>query len=838
MTTNLKINIDLVNQEDRIGNETAFKQGEGKNTETDCFEKQITTERLTMNDMNDVPPHPTTHLAPWEAATFNAAQDYAEFGWPVFPAVIGPDGLKKSRKCASMCNGRRWGATLDTNEIMHDWAEWSDSMVGVVTGHKSNGGAGLVVLDIDTLEDHDVDGIGTLKELLKEMGKSLDDLPKTVEGVTPTGGQHLYYKYPESATPLKFKRHLARGVDIQSDKQIIIVPPSYRSDKDGHYSWVSSPTEREIAELPDWLLAVLLDAEKPSRPSERTEDGERVRRWDDGDGGHESAEDALRDTIARLTEAVPGERNDTLNRCAFVLGKYVPKGLLDEEEVRSRLMDAAKEIGLGEAEAAATINSGLTAGKKDPHQTQAHGTGHGTAAQSIRQTVDLSHDTLARDLGRHSFDHDARYVSPWGKWLFWSNSHWEKDAREVHATRTRDFLKMRAERLVDEARVEAGSLKEAEADALRKWARREARTLGNSSTISAVEKLARSNPQSATGAENFDKDTLLLGTPDGTVDLRTGQLRPAEREDLITKLTACGPAEVGTPPKLWLSFLDRIFAGDSDTIALMQRVAGYALTGLTTEHKLLFLYGGGRNGKGVFLNTLNQIWGDYSLNASADLFLTSTFQSHPTGLASLQGARLVIGSEIPRNTIWNEARLKDLTGGDRLSARFMRGNFFDFDPQFTLMFAGNDKPSLSGVDPAIRGRMVLVPFNVEIPRAEQDPHLKDKLVEEAPAILRWAIDGALEWQKRGLDVPDIIRAASEAYLDGEDHLKNFLAEKTVKDPKAVTKSVDLFNRFTAWCAREGVPSVPRRQFNTEMHASSWTEVRRSEGKIFIGLRLK
>ncbi|WP_245243376.1 phage/plasmid primase, P4 family, partial [Pararhodobacter sp. SW119] len=155
-------------------------------------------------------------------------------------------------------------------------------------------------------------------------------------------------------------------------------------------------------------------------------------------------------------------------------------------------------------------------------------------------------------------------------------------------------------------------------------------------------------------------------------------------------------------------------------------------------------------------------------------------QQHPTELAGLQGARLVIGSEVPRNATWNEARLKDLTGGDSVRARFMRGDFFTFDPQFTLMIAGNDKPALSGVDPAIRARMVLVPFTVEIPEKERDPHLVEKLItEEAPSILRWAIEGALLWQKDGLAVPGRIRAASEAYLDEEDLLKNFLQEETV-----------------------------------------------------------
>ncbi len=209
----------------------------------------------------------------------------------------------------------------------------------------------------------------------------------------------------------------------------------------------------------------------------------------------------------------------------------------------------------------------------------------------------------------------------------------------------------------------------------------------------------------------------------------------------------------------WLAFLHDIFAGDAELIAFIQRAAGYALTGETREHKLLFLYGTGRNGKSVLLNILFYIWGEYARRTHATSFLNSTGDKHPTDLAGLQGARLVAGSELPKGKTWDESVIKDLTGGDVLTARYMRGDFFDFDPQLTLFIAGNNMPSFRGVDEAIRARVVLVPFAVTIPPERRDTHLADKLKAEAGQILQWAIEGAVMWQQRGLDVPASVAAA-------------------------------------------------------------------------------
>jgi P4 family phage/plasmid primase-like protien len=453
---------------------------------------------------------------------------------------------------------------------------------------------------------------------------------------------------------------------------------------------------------------------------------------------------------------------------------------------------------------------------------------------------DLSHDALALDLGARSWDQDARYVALWGKWLFWTGTRWAIDNRLEHLTRTRDFLRRRAEEVVARSKikmVEATAIdEEFKAEKLRGSAKDATRYLRNKTTVVAVEGLARANKASVARAQDFDADRMLLGTPGGTVDLRTGTLRHARREDMLSKLTVCAPAN-GTPTR-WLAFLREVFDGDAELISFMQRAAGYALTGETREHRLLFLYGTGRNGKSVFLEVLTHIWADYARRVPATTFLHSQGERHPTDIASLQGARLAVGSELPKGKTWDDAVIKDLTGGEKMTARFMRQDFFEFEPQLTLMIAGNNMPSFRGVDEAIRARVVLVPFTVTIPPERRDRHLADKLKAEAPHILRWAIDGALEWQCRGLDVPPGVAAASSDYFDSEDVVGLFLADEIEREFGAFSAAKDLSLRFNQWCEGQGLATWTQNTLVKELRGRGFQDAKSNGQRGLKGLRLR
>jgi putative DNA primase/helicase len=285
-----------------------------------------------------------------------------------------------------------------------------------------------------------------------------------------------------------------------------------------------------------------------------------------------------------------------------------------------------------------------------------------------------------------------------------------------------------------------------------------------------------------------------------TVDLRTGQWRESRPEDYITK---AAPAVTDGDCPLWLAFLDRVMAGDRDLVAYLKRVCGYCLTGITREHVLFFLYGTGANGKSVFVSTIAGVMGDYAVTAPPEMFMASNSDRHPTELARLRGARLVVASEIEMGRRWAESLIKQITGGEKITARFMRQDFFEFTPQFKLMISGNHRPGLRGVDEAMRRRIHLIPFAVTIPPAERDPELAEKLKAEWGGILAWAIEGCLEWQRDGLSPPAAVRNATNQYLESEDSLGQWLAERCKLKAGFYSTSTELFRDWTGWANNAG-----------------------------------
>ena len=286
------------------------------------------------------------------------------------------------------------------------------------------------------------------------------------------------------------------------------------------------------------------------------------------------------------------------------------------------------------------------------------------------------------------------YVAAWGKWLVWTGKFWRRDDTLLA------FDLVRAECRAASALAEKPGIK---------------RDLASAQTVAAVERLAKADRRLAATVDQWDAVPWLLNTPGGTVDLRTGKLRQHRSNEYITKITAVTPRKGRR--RRWPVFLRRIMAGDRELIRYLQRVAGYALTGDTREHALFFFHGTGANGKGVFISTLTNIMGDYATTAPIETFIASHNDRHPTDLASLRGARLVNAQEIEQGKAWAESKIKALTGGDKISARFMRQDFFEFYPVFKLFIAGNHKPGLRTVDEAIRRRMNLIPFKVTIPKA-------------------------------------------------------------------------------------------------------------------------
>ncbi len=359
--------------------------------------------------------------------------------------------------------------------------------------------------------------------------------------------------------------------------------------------------------------------------------------------------------------------------------------------------------------------------------------------------------------------------------------------------------------------------------------------ISRAQTVDAVERLARADRRHAATVDQWDSDPWLLNTPGGIVDLRTGAIRPAKREDYATKITAVAP---GGECPLWLSFLSRITNDNKEFQDYLQRECGYALTGITNEHDLHFLYGTGANGKSTFLETIAELMGGYAKTAPIETFMASFGDRHPTEIAWLQGARLVISVEPDEGKQWNESRIKLFTGGDRVVARYMRQDPFEYVPQFKLFIAGNHKPGLRSVDEANRRRFRLLPFNVTIPESERDTELKDKLRDERGGILQWMIEGCLAWQSKKLQMPDTVRDATANYFEDEDVVSQWIEECCEKEGPQWTSVADLFEDWRMWCEINGEYVGSKKQFSENLQNHGFKRAPTGKARGFRGIGLK
>lgn len=357
--------------------------------------------------------------------------------------------------------------------------------------------------------------------------------------------------------------------------------------------------------------------------------------------------------------------------------------------------------------------------------------------------------------------------------------------------------------------------------------------MASAPTVAAVDKLARSDRRHARAPDEFDADPWALNTPGGVINLRTGEARLHRRGDLFTKVTAVAPG--GRCPR-WLRFLLQITQRDKALVRYLQRFIGYSLTGITNEHAFVFLWGPGGNGKSVLLGTIAAMLGDYATAAMADVFTVTRSEQHPTHLAWLRGARFVVVTETEEGRPWAESRIKSLTGGDRISARVMRGDPFEFQPAFKLWIAGNHRPVLLNPDPAMRRRLNLVPLTF-VP-ARPDTNLPDVLRLELPGILAWAIRGCIAWQRDGLNPPDVVRRASDEYFAEQDSIGNWFAERCERTTgRENTPSRVLYADWREWSTVRGEVPGSEKWFSESLQRIA-AKKRTGGGVVFLGVRLR
>jgi putative DNA primase/helicase len=419
-----------------------------------------------------------------------------------------------------------------------------------------------------------------------------------------------------------------------------------------------------------------------------------------------------------------------------------------------------------------------------------------------------------------------RFCHPWGAWLAWDGQRWKRDQAGV----VRDLAKSVVRSIALE--VSAGRSKE-ERETIRKFAHRSETSAMRTSML----KLAESEAGIPIHPDDMDRDPYLLNTLNGTIDLRTGQLHPHDQGQNITKLApvAFDPdAECPT----FLAFLARVLP-DPEVRRFLRHMTGYGMTGVTSEQCIAFLYGGGANGKSTFLDVIQDMLGDYAQTAAPDLLTSRGGDRHPTELADLFGARWVSSIEVDEGKRLAETLVKQMTGGDKLKARFMRTDFFQWTPTHKLFLAANHKPEIRGTDYAIWRRIKLIPFTVTIPESERDGKLGERLRTELPGILNWAIAGCLDWQQYGLGVPQAVKDATEEYRQEQDVIAQFLEDRCVLDPQAWVHSGTLIKVYAAWCESNGSKPVSTTAFGRRMNERGLTPGRGRDGKrVYAGVRLR
>jgi putative DNA primase/helicase len=334
----------------------------------------------------------------------------------------------------------------------------------------------------------------------------------------------------------------------------------------------------------------------------------------------------------------------------------------------------------------------------------------------------------------------------------------------------------------------------------------------------------------------FDSDPWLFNCANGTIELKTGLLRDHDPRDRNSKLARVEFLPGATCPG-WLAFLERVMAGNKALVAYLQRAVGYSLTGLTLEQCLFVMLGSGANGKSTFLTVMRALMGDYEQQTPMDTLMIKPSSSASNDLARLDGARFVTAGEAELRQRLAEAKIKQITGGDPITARFLYREFATFVPKFKLWLATNELPRIEGTDNGIWRRIHVIPFSITIPPDEQDRTLADKLLAELPGILNWAIQGCLDWQRIGLKPPDEVTAATRDYRSDMDVLAQFLEDRCVLEEAAEVTAKDLFANYVDWCDENGHKPLAQNAFGQRLKARGLKQTRIRKARKWVGVRL-
>ena len=413
---------------------------------------------------------------------------------------------------------------------------------------------------------------------------------------------------------------------------------------------------------------------------------------------------------------------------------------------------------------------------------------------------------------------DLRYCVPWHRWLVWDRTRWNPDQTGEVMRRSKDVTR--------QLYAKAASIND---DTQRRRMVDFARASEAERRLCSMINLAQTEPGIAVLPQQLDADPLVLNCLNGALDLRTGSLRPPRREDLLSMMAPVAYDSTTTCP-LWLEFLKRVTNGETELISYLKRMTGYLLTGSTAEQVLFIFLGAGANGKTTYIETIAAALGDYAAHTPTETLLVKRgADSIPNDVARLVGTRLVAAVETEEGRRLATAKIKQMTGGDTITARFMRAEFFEFKPQFKIVMSVNHRPIIRDTTNSIWRRIRMIPFDVKIPERERDKALPDKLQGELPGILNWAVQGCLEWQHEGLGLPPSVQSVTQSYRDEMDVVQTYLNERCQINPTARIEVSALYQNHVDWCRENGEKSLSNLELTQRLKEKGFSS-RRSGAK--------
>ena len=642
-------------------------------------------------------------------------------------------------------------------------------------------GVGIVTGPLSGVLVLDVDGPEGEAELQK-YGHPVTPMVRTA-----SGGLHLYFRHPEQHVRTGIR--VAPGLDVKASGGYVVAPPSVGANGRS-YEWIVSADDASLADPPEWLLNILSNRrfKAPAPPA-----GERI---------------------------PPGKRNDVLASLAGTMRRRS----MSEAEILAALQVANEQRCQPPLEAEEVAKIAASVARYEPAGDVVHVSfnGHGGPNQPRGyNATDLGN--AERFVAQHG--EKVRYCYPWRKWLAWTGARWERD----DAGRVHRLAKQTVRSIYREASEE-------EDEGRRKALASHARASESETRIRAMIELAKSEIPAS--PDELDADPMLLNVSNGTIDLRTGELREHRREDLITKLA---PVEYdpGTSAPVWQAFLERVLPSE-ELRGFVQRASGYSATGNTSEQCMFIHHGPGANGKSTFQETIAAALGDYAMRTPTETLLVKRSGGVPNDVARLKGARFVTASETEEGRRLAESLVKDLTGQDTISARFMWAEWFDFKPTHALHLSTNHKPEIRGTDAAIWRRIRLIPWAVTIPPAEQDRKLAEKLRDELAGVLVWIVRGCLEWQSEGLRAPEEVRKATIAYRAEMDVLAAFIADCCLRGADEEEFAGELWGAWKRWCEETGEQAGSQKRFGGRLAERGFLNHRDSKTgrKVWSGLSLR